>query len=194
MLPEFRNVGTVVQFKVSCNLEPHLRGNVYVQYRSEEECQAALSLFNGRWYAGRQLQCEFCPVTRWKIAICGLYEMRKCPKGKHCNFLHVFRDPNNEFRDANRDAHLSPARTGCPGNSADRRARKDRHGEHSGKSRASRSSPHRSSKRDREPERKSPHRRKRSRKRETRSRERHSSRRGREEDSSPGRQSLSHRP
>jgi hypothetical protein len=37
----------------------------------EEECQAALSLFNGRWYAGRQLQCEFCPVTRWKMAICG---------------------------------------------------------------------------------------------------------------------------
>ncbi|XP_059944216.1 U2 small nuclear ribonucleoprotein auxiliary factor 35 kDa subunit-related protein 2-like [Mesoplodon densirostris] len=36
----------------------------------EEECQAALSLFNGRWYAGRQLQCEFCPVTRWKMAIC----------------------------------------------------------------------------------------------------------------------------
>uniref|UniRef100_A0A8C0E339 Uncharacterized protein n=1 Tax=Balaenoptera musculus TaxID=9771 RepID=A0A8C0E339_BALMU len=67
VLPEFKNVGKVVQFKVSCNLEPHLRGNVYVQYQSEEECQAALSLFNGRWYAGRQLQCEFCPVTRWKM-------------------------------------------------------------------------------------------------------------------------------
>ncbi|XP_059535336.1 U2 small nuclear ribonucleoprotein auxiliary factor 35 kDa subunit-related protein 2 isoform X3 [Myotis daubentonii] len=70
VLPEFKNVGKVIQFKVSCNLEPHLRGNVYVQYQSEEECQAAFSLFNGRWYAGRQLQCEFCPVTRWKMAIC----------------------------------------------------------------------------------------------------------------------------
>uniref|UniRef100_A0A8C6AAJ9 Zinc finger CCCH-type, RNA binding motif and serine/arginine rich 2 n=1 Tax=Marmota marmota marmota TaxID=9994 RepID=A0A8C6AAJ9_MARMA len=66
VLPEFKNVGKVIQFKVSCNLEPHLRGNVYVQYQLEEECQAALSLFNGRWYAGRQLQCEFCPVTQWK--------------------------------------------------------------------------------------------------------------------------------
>uniref|UniRef100_A0A8C9A1B8 C3H1-type domain-containing protein n=1 Tax=Prolemur simus TaxID=1328070 RepID=A0A8C9A1B8_PROSS len=55
VLPEFKNVGKVIQFKVSCNLEPHLRGNVYVQYQSEEECQ----------YAGRQLQCEFCPVTRY---------------------------------------------------------------------------------------------------------------------------------
>ncbi|MEJ1281300.1 hypothetical protein NN561_012249 [Cricetulus griseus] len=34
VLPEFKNVGKVVQFKVSCNLEPHLRGNVYVQYQS----------------------------------------------------------------------------------------------------------------------------------------------------------------
>ncbi|XP_033034800.1 signal recognition particle 19 kDa protein isoform X1 [Trachypithecus francoisi] len=76
VLPEFKNVGKVIQFKVSCNLEPHLRGNVYVQYQSEEECQAALSLFNGRWYAGRQLQCEFCPVTRWKMAVCGLFEIQ----------------------------------------------------------------------------------------------------------------------
>ncbi|XP_075632156.1 U2 small nuclear ribonucleoprotein auxiliary factor 35 kDa subunit-related protein 2 isoform X3 [Balearica regulorum gibbericeps] len=70
VLPEFQNVGKVVQFKVSCNYEPHLRGNVYVQYQSEKDCQAALALFSGRWYAGRQLHCEFCPVTRWKTAIC----------------------------------------------------------------------------------------------------------------------------
>uniref|UniRef100_A0A8C3HFC8 Zinc finger CCCH-type, RNA binding motif and serine/arginine rich 2 n=1 Tax=Chrysemys picta bellii TaxID=8478 RepID=A0A8C3HFC8_CHRPI len=72
VLPEFKNVGKVIQFKVSCNFEPHLRGNVYVQYQSERDCQEALTLFNGRWYAGRQLQCEFCPVTRWKTAICGM--------------------------------------------------------------------------------------------------------------------------
>ncbi|XP_037006658.2 putative U2 small nuclear ribonucleoprotein auxiliary factor 35 kDa subunit-related protein 1 [Artibeus jamaicensis] len=111
VLPEFKNVGKVVQFKVSCNFEPHLRGNVYVQYQSKEECQAALSLFNGRWYAGRQLQCEFCPVTRWKAAICGLFERKQCPRGKYCNFLHVFRNPNNEFWEANRDMHTSPDRS-----------------------------------------------------------------------------------
>uniref|UniRef100_A0A8D2DDK7 C3H1-type domain-containing protein n=1 Tax=Sciurus vulgaris TaxID=55149 RepID=A0A8D2DDK7_SCIVU len=58
VLPEFKNVGRVIQFKVGICVE----GTVV-----EEECQAALSLFNGRWYAGRQLQCEFCPVTRWKM-------------------------------------------------------------------------------------------------------------------------------
>lgn len=31
-LPEFEAAGHVVQFKVSCNYEQHLRGNVYVQY------------------------------------------------------------------------------------------------------------------------------------------------------------------
>lgn len=193
VLPEFKNVGKVIQFKVSCNLEPHLRGNVYVQYQSEEECQAALSLFNGRWYAGRQLQCEFCPVTRWKVAICGLFEMQKCPKGKHCNFLHVFRNPNNEFRDANRDIYLPPASTGSSGKNSDRGDRKDHREESYSKSRSHHSGSYHSSKRNRESERKSPHRWKKSHKQATKSHERHSSRRGREEGSSPGPQSQSHR-
>ncbi|XP_040091894.1 U2 small nuclear ribonucleoprotein auxiliary factor 35 kDa subunit-related protein 2-like [Oryx dammah] len=128
VLPEFKNVGKVIQFKVSCNLKPHLRGNVYVQYQSEEECQAALSLFNGRWYAGRQLQCEFCPVTQWKMAICGKIQLCPCPRGKHCNFLHVFRNPNNEFCEANGDIYLSPVWTGSSfGKSSVRRVRLDHH-------------------------------------------------------------------
>ncbi|KAG5833308.1 hypothetical protein ANANG_G00274570 [Anguilla anguilla] len=108
VLPEFRNVGKVVQFKVSCNFEPHLRGNVYVQYETEEQCREAFIAFNGRWYAGRQLQCEFSPVTRWKTAICGLFDRNKCPKGKHCNFLHVYRNPTREFWEADRDLNSSP--------------------------------------------------------------------------------------
>ncbi|XP_006917793.2 U2 small nuclear ribonucleoprotein auxiliary factor 35 kDa subunit-related protein 2-like isoform X1 [Pteropus alecto] len=192
VLPEFRNVGKVVQFKVSCNLEPHLRGNVYVQYQSKEECQAALSLFNGRWYAGRQLQCEFCPVTRWKMAICGLFEIQQCPRGKHCNFLHVFRNPNNEFWEANRDIYLSPERTGSSfGKNSERRERLGHHEEYHGRPRRRRSpSPPRSYKRNGEAERKrrGSHRGRKSHQRTSRSRERHSSRsRGRKRDRSRGR-------
>ncbi|XP_008105457.2 U2 small nuclear ribonucleoprotein auxiliary factor 35 kDa subunit-related protein 2 isoform X1 [Anolis carolinensis] len=135
VLPEFKNVGKVVQFKVSCNFEPHLRGNVYVQYQSEQECQEALTLFNGRWYAGRQLQCEFCPVTRWKTAICGLFERQKCPRGKHCNFLHVFRNPNNEFWEANRDIHISPEWTKEGSKNSERRNRLGYYEEHYSRSR-----------------------------------------------------------
>ncbi|XP_029951039.1 U2 small nuclear ribonucleoprotein auxiliary factor 35 kDa subunit-related protein 2 [Salarias fasciatus] len=111
VLPEFKNIGKVVQFKVSCNYEPHLRGNVYIQFDTEERCKEAFIKFNGRWYAGRQLHCEICPVTRWKNAICGLFDRQKCTKGKHCNFLHVFRNPGNEFWEADRDLHLSPNRS-----------------------------------------------------------------------------------
>ena len=32
VLPEFKAVGRVTQFVVCCNYEPHLRGNVYIQY------------------------------------------------------------------------------------------------------------------------------------------------------------------
>uniref|UniRef100_A0A452FRU9 Uncharacterized protein n=1 Tax=Capra hircus TaxID=9925 RepID=A0A452FRU9_CAPHI len=193
VLPEFKNVGKVIQFKVSCNLEPHLRGNVYVQYQSEEECQAALSLFNGRWYAGRQLQCEFCPVTRWKMAICGLFEIQQCPRGKHCNFLHVFRNPNNEFWEANRDIYLSPDRTGSSfGKSSERRARLGPHDDYY--SRRSPGLAH-SYKRNGEADRKrrSSHGAKKSHKHRSRSRGRHSSRsRGRKRDRSRGRGSRSH--
>ncbi|XP_062268085.1 U2 small nuclear ribonucleoprotein auxiliary factor 35 kDa subunit-related protein 2 isoform X2 [Platichthys flesus] len=111
VLPEFKSIGRVVQFKVSCNHEPHLRGNVYIQFDTEEQCTEAFMKFNGRWYAGRQLHCELCPVTRWKNAICGLFDRQRCPKGKHCNFLHVFRNPGNEFWEADRDLHLSPDRS-----------------------------------------------------------------------------------
>ncbi|XP_040900810.1 U2 small nuclear ribonucleoprotein auxiliary factor 35 kDa subunit-related protein 2 [Toxotes jaculatrix] len=111
VLPEFKSVGKVVQFKVSCNYEPHLRGNVYIQFDTEEQCKEAFIKFNGRWYAGRQLHCEICPVTRWKNAICGLFDRQKCHKGKHCNFLHVFRNPGNEFWEADRDLHMSPDRS-----------------------------------------------------------------------------------
>ena len=38
---------------------------------SEEACAAAIKQFNGRYYAGKQLSCEYCPVEKWKTAICG---------------------------------------------------------------------------------------------------------------------------
>uniref|UniRef100_A0ABM0GXL8 U2 small nuclear ribonucleoprotein auxiliary factor 35 kDa subunit-related protein 2-like n=1 Tax=Saccoglossus kowalevskii TaxID=10224 RepID=A0ABM0GXL8_SACKO len=103
VLGEFRALGEVIQFKVCCNWEPHLRGNVYVQYNSEDECSKAISMFNGRYYAGKQLTCLYCPITKWKSAICGLFAKKRCPKGKHCNFLHVFQNPGGEFTAADRD-------------------------------------------------------------------------------------------
>ena len=41
-------------------------------FDSEEECAKAFAMFNARWYASKQLSCEFSPVTKWKSAICGM--------------------------------------------------------------------------------------------------------------------------
>lgn len=53
------------------NASPHLRGNVYVQFLSEEDAERARALFNGRWYAGRQLTCYLVTIEKWKSALCG---------------------------------------------------------------------------------------------------------------------------
>ncbi|CAG8445799.1 14598_t:CDS:2 [Ambispora leptoticha] len=100
---EFLTYGKIVQFKVCNNFQHHLRGNVYVQYEKEEEAERALEAIRGRWYAGKQLIAEYCPVTKWKAAICGVYERNKCPKGIHCNFLHVFKNPRGLYKQADLD-------------------------------------------------------------------------------------------
>ncbi|MEE6510757.1 hypothetical protein FKM82_030919 [Ascaphus truei] len=173
VVPEFKSAGKVVQFKVSCNCEPHLRGNVYIQYHTEEECLQAFSLFNGRWYASRQLQCEFSPVTRWKTAICGLFERQKCPRGKNCNFLHVFKNPNNEFWEANRDIHMSPSRT----DTSERRERTGRRDDHGRSRRYHSPSPDYSHKRNGESKRKKNSHQKSKKRHRSRSREKSSRRR-----------------
>lgn len=133
VLQELRRAGTVCQVRVCRNLEPHLRGNVYVQYSSEEEAQQALTMLNGRWYAGRPVSCEFSPVDRWKTAVCGLFFRRACPKGRGCNFLHVFRNPTDECWHESRSPPPQRQRSHSPGAKKAKRSR----------------SPHRSHKRSR---------------------------------------------
>ena len=42
-------------------------------------------------------------ISTCYIFLKGLFNMRRCFKGRHCNFLHVFRDPDREFFQADRD-------------------------------------------------------------------------------------------
>jgi len=102
VIGEFRAAGTVVMFKCCQNFVPHLRGNVYVQFTKHDEALEAMRMFNGRFYAGRQLSVELSPVTNWRSSICGLFDKRLCPRGKACNFLHVFRNPGNAYSVPNR--------------------------------------------------------------------------------------------
>jgi hypothetical protein len=101
-VPELRQFGEIVQLKVCRNHAPHLCGNVYVQYKNDEDAMRAIRSLNGRFYAGRAISTELSPVTHWKTAVCGLFDKNQCPRGRHCNFLHVFRNPNGEY-DLQRD-------------------------------------------------------------------------------------------
>ncbi|CAH0380498.1 unnamed protein product [Bemisia tabaci] len=103
VVKELKTYGELVQFKVCCNAEPHLRGNVYAQYTSKRAAMKAYQALQGRYYSGKQLKVEFTRIPSWKSAICGLFQGSRCPKGKNCNYLHVFWNPTAEFKNADKD-------------------------------------------------------------------------------------------
>ncbi|XP_053970803.1 U2 small nuclear ribonucleoprotein auxiliary factor 35 kDa subunit-related protein 1 [Hylaeus volcanicus] len=94
VVPELESFGRIKTLKYCCNTEVHLRGNLYVEYYTEREAARAMRKLKGRWYAGRQLNCEFANLKSWRSAVCG---MAKCPKGRACNFLHTFKNPHDEY-------------------------------------------------------------------------------------------------
>ncbi|KAG7211215.1 hypothetical protein KM043_010531 [Ampulex compressa] len=94
VVPELESFGRIKTLKYCCNTEIHLRGNLYVEYYSERDAARALRKLKGRWYAGKQLNCEFANLKSWRSAVCG---MARCPKGRACNFLHTFKNPHDEY-------------------------------------------------------------------------------------------------
>ncbi|CAF0759050.1 unnamed protein product [Rotaria sordida] len=103
VLPEFERFGRVIMFKVCSNSEIQLRGNVYVQYETDYQAMKAYKALNTRYYAGRMVQCQFVNIPSWSAAICGLSERGKCPKGRRCNYLHVFRNPPLKSIETNKE-------------------------------------------------------------------------------------------
>lgn len=104
VIPELEAYGKLRQFKVCCNRDKHLLGNVYVQYKHKSDAVKAATNLNGRFYAGKSLTVKYILIKSWKSAICGLhYNNRNCPRGHHCNFLHVFKEPSRRFYDADND-------------------------------------------------------------------------------------------
>lgn len=104
MMPELESFGKVLQFKACRNFAHHLRGNVYVQFETEEQAAQCVQRMNGRWYASKQIGCELTVVRSWRAAMCGPADRKYgCPRRRNCNFLHCFRNPRGNFRDADRD-------------------------------------------------------------------------------------------
>ncbi|KAL3266456.1 hypothetical protein HHI36_010628 [Cryptolaemus montrouzieri] len=110
VVPELEKCGKIRKFVACCNSEAHLRGNVYVEYSSKREAMKSYQTFNGRWYAGKQLNVYFCEISSWSAAICGLFYRQKCPKGSSCNFIHVFFNPKNLYSGNDERSSRSPSR------------------------------------------------------------------------------------
>lgn len=98
VIEEFESFGPISGFFVTRNFEPHLRGNVYVQYEKVRDAAKAYQRMNGRFYASKQLRVEFRAPIVWTAAVCGLFERSRCQKGKSCNYLHLLVNPVAKYR------------------------------------------------------------------------------------------------
>ena len=63
---ELASYGKIEECNVCENLGDHMVGNVYVKFEDEEDAQKAKDSLQGRFYAGRPLIAEFCPVTDFR--------------------------------------------------------------------------------------------------------------------------------
>ena len=61
--------GELEQLRVCENLSDHLTGNVYAKFYEEEDAEKALQKLMGRFYTGRPILAQFCPVTDFKDAL-----------------------------------------------------------------------------------------------------------------------------
>eukprot|EP01018_Ginkgo_biloba_P034389 Gb_34576 [translate_table: standard] len=86
---ELSKYGEIENLNICDNLADHMVGNVYAQFREEEQAAAALQALQGRFYAGRPIIVDFSPVTDFREATCRQYEENACNRGGYCNFMHV---------------------------------------------------------------------------------------------------------
>nr|GMD16014.1 splicing factor U2af small subunit B-like [Ipomoea batatas] len=91
LFEELSKYGEIESLNVCDNLADHMVGNVYVQFREEEQAANALKNLSGRFYAGRPIIVDFSPVTDFREATCRQYEENSCNRGGYCNFMHLKR-------------------------------------------------------------------------------------------------------
>uniref|UniRef100_A0A1A9V9Z6 Uncharacterized protein n=1 Tax=Glossina austeni TaxID=7395 RepID=A0A1A9V9Z6_GLOAU len=95
--PEIEKFGEIINFRVTRNMQNHLRGHTFVEYKNKRDALKAFVNLQGRYYACRRLCVEFSNIRHWRIAVCGLSLAHKCSKGPQCNYLHLFQNPGNKY-------------------------------------------------------------------------------------------------
>jgi splicing factor U2AF subunit len=91
--------GEVEEIHVCDNIGDHIIGNVYIKYSTEEEAKRCMDDLSGKYYAGRIIYGEYCPVSDFREAKCRQYSDGSCERGGYCNFMHLKHVPKS-FRKA----------------------------------------------------------------------------------------------
>ncbi|KAL0426502.1 UNVERIFIED_CONTAM: Splicing factor U2af small subunit B [Sesamum latifolium] len=89
LFQELSKYGDIQSLNICDNLADHMVGNVYIQFREEDQAQNALQNLIGRSYEGRPIIADFSPVTDFREATCRQYEENVCNRGGYCNFMHL---------------------------------------------------------------------------------------------------------
>ncbi|XP_051130264.1 splicing factor U2af small subunit B-like [Andrographis paniculata] len=121
LFQELSKYGDIQSLNICDNLADHMVGNVYVQFREEDQAQNALQNLIGRSYEGRPIIADFSPVTDFREATCRQYEENVCNRGGYCNFMHLkkisrelrqqlFRRSGRRRHDRSRSRSRSPRR------------------------------------------------------------------------------------
>jgi splicing factor U2AF 35 kDa subunit len=86
---EAAKFGIIERVVICENVCDHLIGNVYAQFRYEQDAQKCVENFKNRWYDGRPVRAELCPVSDFREACCRQYDTNECDRGGNCNFIHA---------------------------------------------------------------------------------------------------------
>ncbi|KAL5703775.1 hypothetical protein ACHQM5_022286 [Ranunculus cassubicifolius] len=167
LFEELSKYGEIESLNICDNLADHMVGNVYVQFRDEEDAASAVQNLTGRFYADVLLLFDFSPVTDFREATCRQYEENTCNRGGYCNFMHlkkISRELRRQLFGRYKRRHRSRSRSPHRGRDSEERSHGGRgHGrsddrEHRHHDSRSRRSPGRRRERSRSPggKRKSP--------------------------------------
>jgi len=81
--------GEVEEIHICDNIGDHIIGNAYVKFHTEAEAKRCMEDLNGKFYSGRIIYGEYCPVTDFREAKCRQYKEGNCDRGGYCNFMHL---------------------------------------------------------------------------------------------------------
>ncbi|TVU02476.1 hypothetical protein EJB05_52029, partial [Eragrostis curvula] len=133
---ELSKFGEIENLNVCDNLADHMIGNVYVQFREEDQAAAAHTALQGRFYSGRPIVVDFSPVTDFREATCRQYEENSCNRGGYCNFMHVKqigRELRKKLYGRSSRPHRGRSRSPSPRHRRERRDRDDYRGRDGGR-------------------------------------------------------------